>query len=147
MNQRHLRGAAVAVTAAAFVSLAVVVPASADNGTDTSALRQAVTVEGILAHEEALQAIADANGDTRASGTPGYEASGAYVEELLEEAGYLVSRQSFTYEQFILELQRHAADGAHSHRVRRGRAVRSDGLFGIRRRDRSRPGRRHQPRR
>ena len=28
-----------------------------------------------MAHEEALQEIADANGDTRASGTPGYDAS------------------------------------------------------------------------
>ncbi len=76
------------MTAAAFVSLAVVVPASADNGTDTSALRNAVTVDGILAHERAFQAIANANGGTRAAGTPGYEASGDYVEDLLTDAGY-----------------------------------------------------------
>ena len=84
MNQRHLRGAAVAADRRrGFVSLAVVAPASADNGTDTSALREAVTVDGILAHEQAFQAIADANGGTRAAGTPGYEASGDYVEDLL----------------------------------------------------------------
>ena len=65
-------------------------------------LRAAVTVDGILAHEVALQDIADANGGTRAAGTPGYDASGVYVEGLLEDAGYLVSRQEFTYEQFIL---------------------------------------------
>ena len=91
MNQRHLRGAAVAVTAAAAVSLAAVGPASADNGTDTSALRNAVTVNGILAHENAFQSIANANGGTRAAGTPGYEASGRYVEGLLRAAGYSVT--------------------------------------------------------
>ena len=57
---------------------------------------------GILVHEQAFQDIADANGGTRAAGTPGYEASGAYVEDLLEDAGYNVTRQEFTYEQFIL---------------------------------------------
>ncbi len=57
-------------------------------------------MDGILVHENALQDIADANGGTRAAGTPGYEASGAYVEDLLEAAGYNVSRQEFTYDQF-----------------------------------------------
>jgi Zn-dependent M28 family amino/carboxypeptidase len=80
----------------------VVAPASADNGTDTSALRAAVTVGGVLAHENAFQAIADANGGTRAAGTPGYDASGEYVEDQLLAAGYTVTRQPFTYEQFIL---------------------------------------------
>ena len=39
---------------------------------DTSALRTAVTVDGVRAHQAALQAIADANSGVRASGTPGY---------------------------------------------------------------------------
>ena len=102
MKQRHVRGAAVGLTAAAALSLITVGHVSADKGTDTSALRAAVTVGGILAHEQAFQAIADANGGTRAAGTPGYEASGVYVEDLLEDAGYVVSRQEFTYDQFIL---------------------------------------------
>jgi hypothetical protein len=41
-------------------------PASADKPTDTKRLRDAVTVGGILKHEQALQRIADANGGTRA---------------------------------------------------------------------------------
>ena len=32
-----------------------------------------------MGHERALQTIANANGGTRASGTPGYDASVAYV--------------------------------------------------------------------
>ncbi len=69
--------------------------------TDTSALRGAVTAENILKHEQALQGIADANGDTRASGTPGYDASADYVAGVLADVGYQVTRQIFTYELFI----------------------------------------------
>jgi hypothetical protein len=61
----------------------------------------AVTSENILKHERALQDIADANGDTRSSGTPGYDASADYVAGLLVDAGYQVTRQLFTYELFV----------------------------------------------
>ena len=40
--------------------------------TDTSALTDAVTVEGVRAHQAELQAIATANGGTREASTPGY---------------------------------------------------------------------------
>jgi Zn-dependent M28 family amino/carboxypeptidase len=56
---------------------------------------------GILQHEREFQAIADANGGTRASGTPGYTASADYVDGQLEGAGYKVTRQEFDYELFI----------------------------------------------
>ena len=39
-------------------------------------LIRAVTVKGILEHQRALQDIADANGGTRHTETPGYTASG-----------------------------------------------------------------------
>ncbi|HEX2418186.1 MAG TPA: M28 family peptidase [Micromonosporaceae bacterium] len=68
---------------------------------ETAALRGAVSAENILKHEQALQAISDANGGTRASGTAGYDASADYVEGLLEGAGYQVTRQPFNYELFI----------------------------------------------
>jgi Zn-dependent M28 family amino/carboxypeptidase len=68
---------------------------------DSTALRDAVSTENILKHEQALQAISDANGGTRASGTPGYDASADYVAGQLEDAGYQVSRQPFTYELFV----------------------------------------------
>lgn len=49
--------------------------ASAAVPTNTEALRDAVTVGGIMEHEQEFQKIADENGGTRASGTPGYDAS------------------------------------------------------------------------
>ena len=70
-------------------------------GVDTSELRNAVAVEGVMAHETALQAIADANDGTRASGTSGYDASADYVAGLLEDAGYDVSIQEFEYDRFV----------------------------------------------
>jgi Zn-dependent M28 family amino/carboxypeptidase len=68
--------------------------------TDTSALREAVTADAIMDHLAELQAIADANGDTRASGTPGYDLSVDYIEELLLAAGYEVTRQDFLFNSF-----------------------------------------------
>ena len=102
VHHRHLRRAAGGVSVVVGLAFTTIVPASAANPVDSTALRNAVTVGGILAHEQALQAIANANGGTRAAGTPGFEASGAYVEGLLGAAGYSVTRQNFSYEQFIL---------------------------------------------
>jgi hypothetical protein len=74
---------------AAALAVSVGLPAHADNGTDTAPLREAVSAEGIIEHLEALQAIADANGGTRAAGTPGYQASAQYVEQQLRNAEVL----------------------------------------------------------
>jgi Zn-dependent M28 family amino/carboxypeptidase len=68
--------------------------------TDTRALTEAVTVEGVLEHMEEFQAIADANGGTREASTPGYTASADYVADLMEAAGYEVIRQEFDYNYF-----------------------------------------------
>src|SRR5690554_2394027 len=73
-----------------------------DRGIDTSELREAVTAENINEHLEEFQAIADANDGNRAAGTAGNEASAEYVEEQLQDAGYRTERQSFSYDQFIL---------------------------------------------
>ncbi|NBM16459.1 M28 family metallopeptidase [Streptomyces sp. GC420] len=48
-------------------------------------------------HLRMLQALADANGGNRAAGTPGHEASAAYVHKLLKRAGYEVSYQPFEF--------------------------------------------------
>ena len=88
--------------AAALTALVLAPLSSTAVGTDTTALRNAVTVAGVMEHEAALQAIADANGGTRASGTPGYAASVDYVADLLTGAGYDVTVQNFTYDQFVL---------------------------------------------
>jgi Zn-dependent M28 family amino/carboxypeptidase len=55
---------------------------------DSTRLEQLVTVEGITEHQQALQNIADLNGGTRYTRTPGYTASAAYVKATLEAAGY-----------------------------------------------------------
>jgi Zn-dependent M28 family amino/carboxypeptidase len=65
---------------------------------DTAPLRDAVTLEGVRAHQQEFQDIADANGGTRASGIPGgYDASVAYVAGLAAAAGYRVTIQEFDY--------------------------------------------------
>jgi hypothetical protein len=52
---------------------------------------------GVRVHHEALQRIADRNGGTRASGTPGYDASADYVVRTLRAAGYRPVVQQFEF--------------------------------------------------
>ena len=87
------------VVAALAVGTAVTSASSAAAVDDvsTTKLRRAVTVNGILGHERALQRIANQNGGTRASGTPGYAASVTYVKQTLKTAGYSVKEQKFTF--------------------------------------------------
>ncbi len=82
---------------AATLVLTIVGPASAVDDIDSTKLRQAVTVGGILAHERVFQRIANQNDGTRASGTPGFDASAAYVKDTLKKAGYKVTEQTFTF--------------------------------------------------
>ncbi|HEX9999466.1 MAG TPA: M28 family metallopeptidase [Actinoplanes sp.] len=89
-----------AIFSAAAVLLLVTLgasPAAAVDKVDSKKLRDAVTVNGILGHERALQRIANQNGGTRASGTPGYAASATYVKNTLKAAGYQVTEQEFTF--------------------------------------------------
>ena len=44
-----------------------------------------------------FQRIANQNGGTRASGTPGYDASASYVAQRLRKAGYKVHQQEFEF--------------------------------------------------
>jgi Zn-dependent M28 family amino/carboxypeptidase len=78
-------------------------PQSCDNRTNNTMekLLECVNVDGVRAHQQALQAIADANGGTRASGTNGYNESVAYVADRMETAGYNVTVQSFEFNAFI----------------------------------------------
>lgn len=57
-------------------------------------------VKNIRAHQKALQMIADQNNGTRASGTPGYEDTAAYVKRRLMRAGFTVTEQPFTFPLF-----------------------------------------------
>jgi aminopeptidase Y len=77
-------------------------PACESRANNTFAkLLECVTLDGARAHQAALQAIADANGDTRASGTPGYDQSVDYAVEVFEDAGLNVTVQSFEFQTFV----------------------------------------------
>ena len=94
---RQMMGSAAALVAV----LALAATAAANPGLQRSEkLRAAVTLEGVRGHQAALQAIADAHGDTRASGTSGYDASVAYVVGKLQAAGYDVTTQTFDFGYF-----------------------------------------------
>ena len=93
------RAAFAAVTTAIVLST-LVAPAGASVPTDTTELREAVTADAIMDHLAELQKIADNNGGSRASGTPGYDASVDYIEDLLVAAGYEVTRQDFLFNSF-----------------------------------------------
>ena len=75
--------AALAAAASLLVTPAVAAPpqVACDNRTNNTydKLLECVRLEGVRAHQAALQAIADANGGTRAAATPGYDASVEYV--------------------------------------------------------------------
>ncbi|HEU0213922.1 MAG TPA: hypothetical protein VFR13_07560, partial [Jiangellaceae bacterium] len=84
----------------ATVLVTAVATADAAVPTDTTELQEAVTADAIMDHLAELQKIADNNGGTRASGTPGYTASVDYIEDLLVAAGYEVTRQDFLFNRF-----------------------------------------------
>lgn len=94
------------VVIATLVSGLMVVPvstAAAVDAVNTSRIENAVSVNGILAHERVLQKIANENGGTRASGTEGYRQSLRYVRGALQEVGYSTVTQPFwfTFEQTV----------------------------------------------
>jgi Zn-dependent M28 family amino/carboxypeptidase len=60
-------------------------------------LLQCVTLAGVRRHQAALQGIADANGGTRAAGTPGYEQSVQYIVGQMTAAGYAVQLNAFPF--------------------------------------------------
>jgi Zn-dependent M28 family amino/carboxypeptidase len=98
--QSFLRAAMTAAAAAGVLAIAAV-PAVAGTSTDSSSLRAAVTAKNAKKHMSALQDIADINGGTRASGTPGYDASLAYVKAKLDATGYFTTTvQEFRFDAF-----------------------------------------------
>ncbi len=102
--QRRTATAAAALAAAGLALTTVAAgPASADNPNNSSKMTKAVTVDGVMRHLEAFQKIADAKDGNRGAGTPGHEASGAYVEKVLQKAGYKTERQwfDFVYDEIV----------------------------------------------
>jgi Zn-dependent M28 family amino/carboxypeptidase len=99
---------AAGATTAALVALAVApigtaTAAAPSQACDTRAnityekLLQCLTVEGVMEHQEAFQAIADANDGNRAAGTTGYTESVDYVVDTLEAAGWEVELDEFPF--------------------------------------------------
>ncbi|WP_307786086.1 M28 family peptidase [Rathayibacter sp. SD072] len=93
-RRRSLLGTSAMIGAGALVAGFAFAPTA--SAVEASDFADAVTVDGIMEHLEAFQAIADANGGNRAIGTEGYELSGQYVEAVLKAAGYETERQDFT---------------------------------------------------
>jgi Zn-dependent M28 family amino/carboxypeptidase len=105
-RRRTLLVAVVALVAmvAALLALAGGLTSSSSNpppgdatspGELTQRLQKAVTVDGIMAHLGALQAIADDHGGNRYTGSSGHEASVDYVTGVLTEAGYEIGYDEF----------------------------------------------------
>jgi Zn-dependent M28 family amino/carboxypeptidase len=109
---KHRRGALRATLVATGLGVAAVAvsadvtdaapPAGCDNRNNNSVpkLLECVTVEGVREHQAAFQAIADANGGTRSSGTPGYDRTVDYAAAKLRAAGYDVTVQPFDFDFF-----------------------------------------------
>ena len=100
MPNRTRRTWAIATAAALTGAVALASPAyAAPNNNSVEKITKAVTLEGVMEHLEAFQAIADEHGD-RAAGRPGYAASRDYVVAQLQEAGYSPVVQEFPFEYF-----------------------------------------------
>jgi Zn-dependent M28 family amino/carboxypeptidase len=111
MGIRRLRPvAALSATAAlvatggiAATTVAAAAPSSCDSRVNNTIakLLECVELEGVREHQAALQAIADANGGTRVSGSPGYDESVDYVVGRLDAAGWQTTVQEFQFQTFI----------------------------------------------
>jgi hypothetical protein len=99
---------AIIIMVATFITLTFPAAASADSSCDVRVnntvkkLLECVTVDGVREHQAAFQAIADANGGTRAASTPGDDASIAYVVERMTQVGYEVTVDEFDFPLFFV---------------------------------------------
>jgi Zn-dependent M28 family amino/carboxypeptidase len=96
------RRAASVVAAAALVGTTALVAGGASTAAPTGPglpqeIVNDVKVKNVISHLREFQRIADANADTRAAGSPGYEQSADYVHDKLAAAGYDVEYQSFEF--------------------------------------------------
>jgi Zn-dependent M28 family amino/carboxypeptidase len=112
-TKRHRRLVLAAAGAGSLLALTLVsVPAASALGSGAACenrnnntyakLLECVTLDGVMTHLQAFQAIANANNDqfypgSRIAGTVGYDNSAAYVADLLEDAGYQVTLHEFEF--------------------------------------------------
>ena len=88
--------------AAALIACAAPAAFAAPSNNTSERLRAAVSAEGILKHEQALQSFATGATGNRLSGTPGYDESVTYVAQHMRDAGYAVQVQNFEYDNTAL---------------------------------------------
>ncbi|WP_314505842.1 M28 family metallopeptidase [uncultured Microbacterium sp.] len=69
------------------------------NNNTVAKLLDCVTPDGVMEHLKAFQAIADANDGNRAATTSGYDASVEYVIDVMRDAGWTVTEDTFDFEQ------------------------------------------------
>jgi aminopeptidase Y len=101
-NTRIIIGLAGLIMLPLLIPDAFAAPSCENRSNNTqNTLLECVTVNGVRAHQAALQAIADANNGIRTSGTPGYDESVDYVAGKLTQAGYDVTVQPFEYQTFL----------------------------------------------
>src|SRR3954462_13285619 len=75
-----------------------------------SKLVEGIRTDDLWSHMQAFQAIADANPGadghpSRNSGEPGYKASVDYVASLMQQAGYSVTVQPYTFTYYAYQAQ------------------------------------------
>ena len=75
-------------------------------------LRAAVSTDAVMAHLRQFQDIANRNGGTRQTGTPGYSASVDYVVKALEDKGFDVQTPEFELGIFHVDAESLTVDGA-----------------------------------
>jgi Zn-dependent M28 family amino/carboxypeptidase len=91
--KKNRNALAILATVAAFVGFVIVPVVLAAVGTDSTLLRGAVSADKIVDHLVWL----DGNGP-RVSGTSGYDTAADHFADLLEGAGYEVTKQPFAYD-------------------------------------------------
>jgi len=95
------------MTAVALATSVIAAPAgNAAVSTDSSTLRKAVTVQGIMRHQQAFQGFAEDSvatfgHPTRVDGSIGFTESADYVVRQMRSYGYSVSVQNFTFDRFV----------------------------------------------
>jgi Zn-dependent M28 family amino/carboxypeptidase len=87
------------VAVAAIVVLAPAGAQAADRY-NSAPYRGLIKVSNMLAHEEQLQAFADASGGTRVASSPGNEKTINYVTRTMRDAGWKVRKQPFDFPYF-----------------------------------------------
>ncbi|NUT50686.1 MAG: M20/M25/M40 family metallo-hydrolase [Saccharothrix sp.] len=100
-----MRIVALAVLSALLFPTSTPVAAASDNTWLARHLSNSVSTRDAMVSVRAFDAAARFGGGDRAPGSPGFEISREYVEDVLERAGYRVTRQSVPYVEFVVDTE------------------------------------------